>query len=325
MGGINYKSITKGSLMKLLLLHTIAYFLLITKCAYGIGSNLTDTDKIVPLELPMSPQCSSDSKIMNQVVLLILDRTTALSKDTKQRWKTGVKKIFSSPNVVGDVYFLEVRKTMVGLKELGHACLDRYVPVKQHEVDPAPNSINASEWWKWGKAIVEHHSNENKNKSEDNNSRMINARAYRAEYLKQLTKIIEYDIPTKDSTEISRSLMSMLESYCSKKSICHVFIFSDLLDTAAKTAIRNGEKVASMAGASRAKDLFKQFKPILQNTRLEIIVWSFGRDDSAPDVDLTEDRSLALRSYWESFFGEINAHAPNSATPLITNDLPNDF
>ena len=136
--------------------------------------------------------------------------------------------------------------------------------------------------------------------------------ADRATNARIISRLIDTNSPTDHDTEIAQSLVAIMQSDCGGRDACRIYLYSDLLDSEAKRAIRRQDDMA-VSGRSRAQGLLREYKPHVRNTLLQFRAWGFGRADDVAGRPLNDTVRRQLRSYWEAFFSVLcSGAAPGS-------------
>lgn len=270
------------------------------------------------LDLKTRDACVREDSYRSSAVVVLVDRTTILDTAAQERWANGVATILGSYNVVGKLSILEVRESAVGARLLGSGCLSDFRP-QDKQVNEVSIVEHPWEWTKeigrraWKKVTVPRRSDK------EESDRIWDERSARTEYTKALRTALTIDRPTGTNTEIAQSLISALQSTCGAKSTCRVYLFSDLLDSAAKREVRSAD--VEQKGGARARALLQEMRPEISAATVTIKVWGFGRDDTQSGRPLDDLTRRSVRNYWRGYFDEVGRSAAEGSSYDIVDML----
>lgn len=267
------------------------------------------------LQLPRAAACRSDAALKNRQIVFVLDRTTTLGAVSKRRWHEGIELITGSSSIAGQVALFEIRESSVGFSRLGAGCMDLYSATPEAHEPPPPSARgeDATGWWdrvvQFGHRVGGWFSADPPD-DDETHARRSRARADRQALAAAIAAVGDEDAPTHSESEITQSIVALIQAVCSDQRECRLYIYSDLLDSRAKSALRLTPSEAAALGRERATALLTEYQPHIQNTRLTFLVWGFGRDDPHENLALDDTTRAALRLYWRTFFDTISPGAP---------------
>lgn len=268
------------------------------------------------LQIPNDLNCQDRDAFETIENLVIVDRTTDADPSAKERYKAGVGQIFQNEKYAGHVTVGEIRDTSVAWKVLGSGCLDSVETVKA--LRPPARTWYES-LWRWLEELFRKWLAPQPSEREvaRRRSQARDIGADRAAMARDVAALIETSNVTKRDTEIAQSLTSALQSSCERRAQCNIFVYSDLLDSAAKLAQKNKEDMR-MAGRTRARSLLEEYQPEISKTVVITRVWGFARGDEKAGVALDDERRRGIREYWLGFFDVVEDRAAPGSSSRIS-------
>ncbi len=202
--------------------------------------------------LPLEPDCKAHDAFKKVQNVVFLDRTSNPDEAGKGRYRTGIDAILSNHEYVGRLSVLEIRENETQTAKLGEGCLD--APDQQASIQREPDGRIATMWrylvttwheWRRNSRTVA--------EQEADTQALRYIQEDRGKAAVAIGRLIETNYSTERDTEIARSLMGVLQSECSGKVTCNVFMFSDLLDTDVKRAYAERRNMEAAGKAESGK------------------------------------------------------------------------
>jgi hypothetical protein len=281
--------------------------------SFSMAGSVAHADE---LRLPSDPECKEREAYSAIQNVIFLDRTTNPDDAARSRFRNGILAILGNHEYVGRLVVVEIRDNETQTEKIGEGCLDA---LKQPEIV----RLESDNRWKraWRSIVSKYREWRPEERSDAEKNREIDRQSYiqqdRGAAAVAIGSLIDTNRATEHDTEIARSLVAALQSECSGKVVCNVFMFSDLLDSDAKRAfaLRRGMQAA---GATQAKKLLAEYRPKIGMTRVMIRIWGFGGSDDVASRPLPDGMRQEIRSYWQAYLDTVLASAAKNSEPVIS-------
>lgn len=258
-------------------------------------------------------ECRRDPAYSATTHLLLVDRTTYPNQASIQRWKDAVPAIVKPLTNVGLLVVVEPKENATQSMVLAKGCL---------EVPPPKPSAEKQNWFNWGWSYISGFfgaTNDTEAAVREAATKIQAVRSHRKADIEFLLPVFAQGTPTRSDTELATVIVTAIDTYCSGRTTCDLYLFSDLLDIDAKKVARSQAPAPDQRGRNRARALISEFRPRIGGTRLNIHAWGFGRSDADPNQQLPEKQRTRLRSYWEAFFSELTSNSQDGSITISDN------
>ncbi|RKR37654.1 hypothetical protein [Paraburkholderia sp. BL17N1] len=244
--------------------------------------------------------CEARPEYRSQLNIVLLDRTSRLSKQDLIRWRKGIDSLFLSDAVEGRVELLDI----TGSGDLAGSpttlCyVEVIVPGGRPRADDADKPMfekakAALQDWRFGSP-----------EQDDPSPELITERlTNRREQREALKQAAERDVPAETpTTDILLPVGEGIAERCRQVTSCRVFAFTDLIDTEVRKKVANMSlEQATALGQVRAQELLAGHLSGDSKIPLTVIVWGAGRDEKGNNAALSVALERRLVAFWEGYF-----------------------
>jgi hypothetical protein len=287
------------------------FFAVLTACSVEQLDDTQSNENVRATSVPV--QALNPTSCLEHVIV-VLDRSSRLSKASQEVFNRGVNRLFEDPVIHGEIEAFEVRDTTLGFE----AVTERVSVLSPPALDPVRvpavncNKINDDAYLTDDErekiGICRSNNQRNKNTYEQQFKEVNEYRKERAQIISEFKDRLAITAatprPTSSQTAITGALGNILEARCRKKT-CGIFIFSDMIDVSLRQSLGGGPdldfSVIAEDGrsAARAYTNISDADTLLSGTQ-SILVWGMGRDETS-NGELTPQQNRVLRTFWQSY------------------------